>query len=81
MKTAMESAPQEQDDRLALTRLVDAQQRFTKRWKPEDPYYQDEFTRELLYLIHLVYREAQAPLTKQLTEWVMRHPTPLFISR
>jgi len=81
MTTATKSVLQERDDRLALTRLADAQQRFIKRWQPEDPYDRYEFARELLYLVHLVYREAQAPLTKQLTEWVMLHPMPVLVPR
>ncbi len=64
----------EKDERMQIERLADTMQRFVKRWEPYEPREKDEFERDLYYLIHLTYREAQAPLTKQLTDYMMRSP-------
>lgn len=66
-----------------LMRLADAQEDFMQRYSLliEDPRRSEDFRRELIYLIHLAYREAQEPLVKQLTDFVMTCNRPLIFER
>lgn len=38
-----------------------------------------EFQRDLIYLLHLIYREAQFPLVQQMTDFVVHNTTPQII--
>lgn len=78
MPTAVEIMKKDEEDRRLMI-LADAQERFVARWEPRDGRESDEFRRELNYLIHLTYREAQEPLTKQLTDFAMRMPMPFVV--
>ena len=75
---AVEMMKQDEEDRrlhiIALT-----QERFIKNWQPDDDRMSQEFHRDFNYLLHLIYREAREPLTKQLTDIMMRMPMPHFI--
>jgi hypothetical protein len=66
-----------------LMRLADAQvafvDRYTKLLADDDDKY--ALRRELNYLIMLTYREAQEPLTKQLTEFLMTQSRPIIIEK
>ncbi len=66
-----------------LMRVADAQADFVRRYVEmiPDDRRRDDFHRELIYLIHLVYREAQEPLVKQITEFVMTHTRPFVIEK
>lgn len=65
-----------------LMRVADAQTEFAQRYA-RNLYGStvDDFQRDLAYLIHLVYREAQEPLVKQLTEFVTQYSRPLIIEK
>lgn len=67
----MES-PNQWPDNLVL--IARCQADFAKRWEPERKYERHQFHDELLYLIHLVYREAQAPVLKQIADIVHLMP-------
>ena len=62
-------------------RLAAMQDDFSQRYAEliADPRKRDEFRRELIYLVHATYREAQEPLVKQLTDFVMTQNRPLFM--
>ena len=64
-----------------LMRLADFQDWFIRRYSGliEDENLRDCFRRELIYLIHLAYREAQEPLVKQLTDFVVTNSRPLIM--
>lgn len=66
-----------------LMRVADAQADFQRRYSSliADDRRRDDFERELVYLIHLVYREAQEPLIKQLTGFVVSQSRPLIIEK
>jgi len=69
----------EYEESRQLMRLADALADFLRRYSemiPDDRRRED-FQRELAYLIHLTYREAQQPLVKQITEFVTAHSRPL----
>lgn len=57
-----------------LKLIAQFQAHFAKRWEPERTYERRQFHDELLYLIHLVYREAQQPMVKQMAEMINRVP-------
>lgn len=67
----------------ALGRVADFQQYMLRRYTPllEDERDKDDFGRHLAYLTHLVYREAQQPLVKQLTDFVTQYSRPLIIEK
>ncbi len=71
------------EDHQRLMRLADAQADFLRRYAEmiPDDRRRDDFGRELIYLIHLAYREAQQPLVKQLTEFMMTQSRPLIIEK
>jgi hypothetical protein len=72
------------DEHHNLMRLASAQDDFVQRYASliPDDRRRDDFRRDLIYLIHLAYREAQEPLVKQLTDFVMAHHSPfLEVSR
>lgn len=56
----------------AMGRVADFQQYVVRRYTPllADKRDRDDFGRHLAYLVHLVYREAQQPLVKQLTDFI-----------
>lgn len=65
-------------DTQRLLRLVDFQDDFLKRYTrciPEG-VDRDYFVRDFLHLINLIYREAQEPLVKQMTEFLMTNTRP-----
>lgn len=49
---------------------------FIKRYEPEERRYRLDFERDLHFLIHLIYAEAQRPLLKTLSDFSMH--TSLF---
>ena len=85
-QTATDKYMEEQEERINVERLVTAQQDFIKRWKPdrvgfEDRYVQEQFERDLFYLIHLIYNEAQKPLLKTIHDIALASPVkwpPMF---
>ena len=71
------------EDYRRLMSLTHAQNDFVQRYSaliPDDRRRED-FRRDLVYLIHLTYRQAQEPLTKQLTEFVMAYQRPLIMEK
>ena len=64
-----------------LMRLADFQDWFIRRYSGliEDENLRDCFRRELIYMIHLAYREAQEPLVKQLTDFVVTNSRPVLL--
>ena len=76
---AVEMMKQDDEDR-RLRIIAITQERFIKNWQPDDERMSEEFQRDFNYLIHLIYREAREPLTKQLTDIMMRLPMAHFIS-
>ena len=93
MSNAIESMNTWQE-RQSLVRVADFQQRLVQRYcqylaDPEainadqdraNYELRSEFSREVAYLVHLIYREAQEPLVKQLTEFVTTQARPLEFS-
>ncbi len=67
------------DEHRQLMSLAAAHADFVERYASmiPDDRRRDDFRRELQYLIHLTYREAQVPLTKQLTQFLMTHISSL----
>ena len=67
----------------AMGRVADFQQYMVRRYTPllEDARDKDDFGRHLAYLVQLIYREAQQPLVKQLTDFVMQYSRPLIIEK
>lgn len=61
-----------------LMSLAAAQADFVRRYSEliPDDRRRDDFGRELMYLIHLCYREAQTPLVKQITEVLATYTRP-----
>lgn len=68
----MEPPNNEWPDDLKL--IAQRQAAFAKRWQPFGRYEREEFHRELLELIHLIYREAQYPMVKQIEDMINRMP-------
>lgn len=70
-------------DTQRLLRLVDFQADFLKRYAPSIPegVDRDYFVRDFLHLINLIYREAQEPLVKQMTEFMMAQTRPMFVEK
>ena len=66
-----------------LMNVASDSQDFLKRYSElmPDDRRRDEFQRELMYLIHLVYREAQEPLVQQLRDFVVHYQRPLIIEK
>lgn len=71
------------EEQQRLLRLADAQDNFMQHYAAmlPDERERDYFRRELIYLIHLAYREAQEPLVKQLTDFVMAHSSPFLVMK
>jgi hypothetical protein len=70
------------EESMNLMRLSDAQAYFVRRYGellPDEDRYR--FERELIHLIHMTYREAQLPLTKQLTDLVLTYNRPFFVEQ
>jgi hypothetical protein len=82
MSKAIESIKAHEEER-SMMNLAHAQADFLERYSAMMPNdrSRDDFWRELCYLIHLTYREAQQPLVKQLTDFVMHSNRPLLIQR
>lgn len=76
-----------------LMRVAEVQQRLIERYckhitaeegikddqERADYELRSQFSRDVTYLVHLVYREAQGPLIKQLTEFVMSQQRPILM--
>lgn len=64
-----------------LMRVSAVQDDFLQRYAQLiiDDRQRDEFRRDLHYLVHLIYREAQEPLVRQITEYITNHQSPLFV--
>lgn len=74
MAKAIEDMKKHEEDR-RLHGLALYQDDFIQRYVimiPDDRR-RDDFRRDLMHLIHLTYREAQEPLVKQMSEFVMSH--------
>jgi hypothetical protein len=73
----------EHERRQDLMRLAAFQVYFLQRWGSliEGDRERDDFQREVLYLVSLVYREAQEPLVRQLTEFVTNYSRPLVFGK
>ncbi len=78
MPNAMQALQQEEEWK-AMGRLADFQQYLIRRYTPllAEERDRDDFQRHVAYLVHLTYREAQSPLVKQLTDFVMTHNRPI----
>lgn len=66
--------PEQSDN---LKNIAEAQSRFREFWCPKDPMDARNFTRELDYLVHLIYREAAAPFLQYWISQAARHPGPI----
>ncbi len=69
----------EHDEFIRLQSLAETQARFVKNYiellnNEEDKFY---FQRDLFHMINLTYREAQEPLIKQLTDYIMMNNSPV----
>lgn len=62
-----------------LMRLAEVQRYFLKRYAPmiEDLRCREYFERDFLYAVSLAYREAQEPLVKQMTDFVLTNSRPI----
>jgi len=71
------------DESRNLMSLAAAQEDFVRRYAEyiPDDRRRDDFTRELMYLIHLTYREAQAPMVKHITQILAEYNRPLILER
>lgn len=81
MKAVEEISQYEESRR--LMRLADYQEYFTRKYSKviEDENLRGDFRSELIYLVHLVYREAQEPLVKQLVDFVALHSHTLILDK
>ena len=66
-----------------LMHLADAHTYFLRRYAKQfhDDRDRYEFERDLNHLIHLTYREAQTPLTKQMSEFLITNTRPLLFTK
>ena len=81
MSEAIEAINRLEEQR-QLLRLVDAQRHFLRRYVEFLPVHErDDFEREFAYILHLVYREAQEPLVKQLTEVFAMQNRPMIFGK
>lgn len=70
------------EEHRSLVSVAYAQADFLRRYAPMiEERHRVDFEREFAYLLHLIYREAQQPLVKQLTDFVMEHNRPMIIER
>lgn len=75
------------DEWRALGRVADFQQYMVRKYGAllEDERDKDDFGRHLAYLVQLIYREAQQPLVKELTDFITQCTVlgarPLIIER
>lgn len=78
MDKAIEALNAHEESR-QLMRLAQAQDEFLMRYSEliDSDRRKEDFRRDLIYLIHLAYREAQIPLVKQLTDIVVGSNQPL----
>ena len=69
-----------ENETVGIERVTDANLRFLATYSDLLPVERrGEFQRDLIYLIHLIYREAQVPLVKQMTDFVVYNTTPQII--
>jgi len=82
MSRAIEDLTQHEEQRRLMNRAA-MQDDFVQRYAAmiPDDRRRDDFRRELVYLISLTYREAQEPLVKQLTDFVMTQNRPLIFPK
>jgi len=74
-------AIKQQEEYRTLMSVAARQADFVRRYGSmlTDDRMRDDFEREFIYLLHLVYREAQQPLVKQLTDFVVEHNRPMIM--
>lgn len=69
------------DEAQRLMRLAEFQDWFIRRYSEaiEDEDLRDRFRRDSIYMVSLIYREAQEPLVKQLREVIVAQANPLIL--
>lgn len=77
----MSRAMKENQEISQLLRVAELQTRLVERYNPwmADDKMRSEFARDIAYLVHLIYREAQEPLVKQITDFVILNARPAVI--
>jgi hypothetical protein len=55
-------------------------ERFMRDHAPNDPHERIDFERRLHYLIHSIYREAQAPLIDRMAQAMAFAPPPIMVA-
>ncbi len=81
MSNAIEEIKKFEEHR-CLVSVAYAQTDFVRRWTPMlTEEHRHEFERELAYIVHLIYREAQQPLVQQLTDFVMTQNRPILMPK
>jgi hypothetical protein len=62
-----------------LSRLAQVHEGFIHRHRPKDAEQARIFDGDLNYLVHMIYREAQEPLVRQMTDYVSLVNAPVFL--